>query len=103
MNIPELDTMFLPAKTRRHKVTKVTQRDSFRVYKLSPKVTDHPAVQECCSAEEGIRYDVLLKDGYHFAALDCNAAESDYQNRRRTGLFKSVKDFLSADPRPFDH
>ena len=71
---------------------------------MSKRVTEHKAVAECCEAgEDGIRYDVLLKEGYHFAALDCNAAESDYQNRRRTGLFKSVQDFLDADPRPFDH
>lgn len=70
---------------------------------MSKRVTNHKAVAECCEAEEGIRYDVLLKEGYHFAALDCNAAESDYVRRRRTGLFKTVKDFLDADPRPFDH
>lgn len=70
---------------------------------MSKRVTNHKAVKECCEAEEGIRYDVLLKDGYHFAALDCNAGRDDWQTMRQTGLFKSVKDFLDADPRPFDH
>lgn len=72
--------------------------------KLSKRVVNHPAVADCIDAgEDGIKYDVLLKEGYHFKALDCNAAESDYQHRRRTGLFATVKDFLDADPCKFDH
>lgn len=61
--------------------------------RLSKKVTEHPAVQECDFGPDtgsDYKYDVLLKEGWVFKRgrmADC-----------RTGFFNSVADFEHAEP-----
>lgn len=73
---------------------------------LPKGIKNHPSVLEAdldddideTRCKEGeYRADVLLKEDWHFAALDCDAPyHSD--NKRRCGFFYSLKDFLAAKP-----
>ena len=71
--------------------------------KTIPKtIINNPAVEDCDLDDNGItdegtgelvtRYDVLLKEGYSFHDLDS-------VGERRQGLFRTVKEFLKAEPK----
>jgi len=61
--------------------------------KTSQRIKNHPAVldYDIDDTESWLRHDVILKDGYSFHGLDI-------QGERRTGLFKTVKEFFNAIP-----
>lgn len=61
--------------------------------KKSNIIAKHPLVlsYDIDDTEECPRHDVILKDGCSFHGLDS-------PRERRTGLFKTVKDFLNSKP-----
>lgn len=67
----------------------------------SKYIDNHPGVKESDGGEVcgGIRkYDVLLKDDWHFAGLD---ERTDEYNIRRCGFFDTVAEFKKAKPTKF--
>ncbi|MGN5048513.1 hypothetical protein ACTG16_21695 [Aeromonas sp. 23P] len=74
--------------------------------KVIPKgIKCHPGVLNACLDDDinedckgGYRADVILKEGWHFAGLDGNAPAYDEYNRRRTGFFNTLKEFIEAKP-----
>lgn len=67
----------------------------------SKYINNHPGVRE---ADPGSvlggerKYDVLLKDDWHFAGLDGDAPYWNDYERRRTGFFDTVTEFKAARP-----
>lgn len=74
--------------------------------RVMPKgIKEHPGVLDACLDDDinedckgGYRADVILKEGWHFAGLDGNAPACDEFNKRRTGFFNTLKEFLDAKP-----
>ena len=70
--------------------------------KLLKTIANHPGVADYSSeyhVEFGTAHDVILKEGWHFAALDGNAKRDDWAHRM-TGIFYSAKEFTEALPTP---
>jgi len=77
---------------------------NFKTNGQFPKLISHHAavkdLDHAAGCDEGVKYDVLLHNGWHFAGLAVLSADSDldHSSLRRTGFFKSGKDFLDAIP-----
>lgn len=69
-------------------------------------ITNHPGVHEADLDDDGfaselpggLRADVILKDDWHFAALDGDAEYWNVYEKRRTGFFATLADFKAARP-----
>ncbi|CRY84081.1 hypothetical protein [Yersinia intermedia] len=76
---------------------------------MSKVIRKHIAVANVSPAEgadDGMKYDVLLKRGWHFRGKDGkpNTTHIDDPELRRSGFFSSVRDFNDGWPqRLVDH
>lgn len=72
-------------------------------FKAPKGITSHPGVQEVDDGIEGgaeCRYDVILKEGWHFFGLDNVTEPGDSQ--RRMAFFDTVAEFKAALPMRWD-
>lgn len=71
-------------------------------FKAPKAIKDHPGVEECVSGEAGgapKKYDVWMKDGWHFLGLD--GFDEPCDATRRQGFFNTVAEFKDALPHKF--
>lgn len=69
--------------------------------KIPKGILNHPGVADVFlddSTDRPLVADVILKDDWHFAGLDGNAARDDEYNKRINGRFDTLKEFNDAKP-----